>query len=67
MSIKSHNKGNKGHSTRYKFKSLPKYVYFFLTKDSKKVYRVCKKVQGKTVTKGYFKDLKDAKLAAREL
>ena len=47
-------------STRYKFKSLPKYVYLFQTGKSKKVFRICKKVDGKTKTLGYYKNLEDA-------
>lgn len=61
---------NRGdHSTRYKFKSLPKYVYLYQNISSKKVFRVCKKVKGTNDVKtlGYFRSLKEAKEVAKEL
>ena len=65
--MKKDTRGNKGHSTRYKYKSLPKYVHLFQHPKSKKVFRVMKKVDGKAKTFGYFKELSAAKLAASGL
>lgn len=50
-----------GWGTRYKFKSFPKYLYYFGSSTSKKKFRVCKKVNGKVVTVGYFADFEIAR------
>ena len=61
-------RGNKrGWSTRYKFHSLPKHVYLFQSSTSKKKFRVCKKVFGKTITIGYYKTLEQATKIAKLL
>lgn len=62
--------GSAGHSTRYKFNSLPKNVYLYQPKGKQCKYppfRVAKKVNGKTVTFGYYHDLKEATEKARSL
>ncbi len=59
--------GSRGHSTRYKHKHLPKYVYKFELGNIK--YRVIYKTPGtnKTNTIFYFHKLKDAKDFAKVL
>lgn len=56
-----------GWSTRTKdsTKVLPKHVNFFPNDNSKKKYRVCRKVNNKTVTFGYFETSYEAKAYAR--
>ena len=48
-----------GHSTRYKNKDLPKYVYKFPLGELK--YRVMKKIGGRVETLSYFKTVEAAK------
>lgn len=60
-------KGNKGHSTRYKFKSLPMGVYLTQNSQTKKVFRVCKKINGKTKTFKYTKCLKEVTELAKKI
>ena len=60
-------KGNQGHSTRTKNKHLPKGVYLTQNPDTKKSYRVCKKIEGKMVTLKYTENLEEATKMASEL
>lgn len=62
--------GSKGWSTRYKFKSLPKYVYLFQSKNLNSkcpMFRVMKKDKGKVITYGYFYNLTEAKNQAEAM
>jgi len=60
-------RGNQGHSTRTKNKHLPKGVYLTQNPDTKKIYRVCKKIDGKTITLKYTECLKEATEIASKL
>ncbi len=67
MGLKKRKKYNRrdGISTRYKFKSLPMYVYLFQSPSSKKKFRVCKKYRGRVITIGYYKTLEQATKIAK--
>lgn len=61
--------GNKGHSTRTKHKTLPKYVYLHKSNNKGRYtyYKVCKKESGKVRTLAYFKSLKEAAILAQSI
>ncbi len=57
----------KGVTTRTKHKELPMYVYTFDIPTCKKKFRVCRKVNGKTKTFGYYAKLHQAERLARRI
>lgn len=61
-SSKGSHLGNLGHSTRFKHKNLPMYVYRFRTETHKDKFRVCIKEKGKVLTLGYFRTLTEARM-----
>ena len=54
--------GNRGWSTRYLHtkRKLPMHVNYYPAAASLKKYRVCRKVNNKTVTFGYFNNVFEA-------